>query len=405
MAPIFDYKAYDSTGRTQKGIVEAEHAKAARQKLKKQGLMVTEVLEKSAARPTGGSSVPFFGGKVGIKDISMMTRQLASLVKANIPLVEALNALVEQVEHDVLKVVLEKVRQDVNEGSSLAKALGQHPKVFDTIFVNMVEAGESSGTLGLVLLRLADLKEAQMRLRNKVVSGMTYPVLMLGVAALLMVAIFTFVIPKLTKVFESMNKPIPPMTRAMMWVSGFVTDWWYLILAALIVGLVMFKNYIGSQNGRPKWDAFKLKSPVFGPLVRMIAMTRFASTMGTLLGSGVPILTAMNIAQKLVDNAPISDAINKARENITEGQSIADPLKRSGQFPPMVIHMIAIGEKTGELPDMLRNISENYEEQVTARIEGMTALIEPAMIIGMGLVVGFIVMAVFVPLLDISNIK
>jgi general secretion pathway protein F len=168
---------------------------------------------------------------------------------------------------------------------------------------------------------------------------------------------------------------------------------------------MVFFNYIRSARGRPKWDAFKLKSPVFGPLVRMVAMTRFSSTMGTLLGSGVPILTAMSIARNLVDNIPIAEAINKARENITEGQSIADPLRRSGEFPPMVIHMISIGEKTGELPDMLRNISENYEEQVTAKIEGMTALIEPAMIIGMGIVVGFIVIAVFVPLLDISNIQ
>ncbi len=405
MAPIFDYKAVARDGKAQKGTVEAEHAKAARQKLKKQGLMVTDVIEKSAARPGGSAAMPFFGGRVGIKDISMMTRQLASLVKANIPLVEALNALVEQIEHEVLKVVLEKVRQDVNEGLSLAKALSAHPKVFDTIFVNMVEAGESSGTLSLVLLRLADLKEAQMRLRNKVVSGMTYPVLMMGVAAILMVGIFTFVIPKLTKVFESMNKPIPPVTRAMMWVSGMVTDWWFLIVGALIIGAMVFFNYIRSAKGRPKWDAFKLKSPVFGPLVRMVAMTRFSSTMGTLLGSGVPILTAMSIARNLVDNIPIAEAINKARENITEGQSIADPLRRSGEFPPMVIHMISIGEKTGELPDMLRNISENYEEQVTAKIEGMTALIEPAMIIGMGIVVGFIVIAVFVPLLDISNIQ
>jgi len=234
---------------------------------------------------------------------------------------------------------------------------------------------------------------------------MTYPVLMMGVAMVLMVGIFTFVIPKLTKVFESMNKPVPPMTKMLMWTSGFVIDWWWLLLAVLVVGLMTFLNFIRSPSGRTKWDAFKLSAPVFGPLVRMIAMTRFSSTMGTLLGSGVPILTAMAIARNLVDNIPIADAISKARENITEGQSIAEPLKRSGEFPPMVIHMIAIGEKTGELPDMLRNISENYEEQVSARIDGMTALIEPPMIIGMGLVVGFIVMAVFVPLLDISNIK
>ncbi|MEN9722241.1 MAG: ral secretion pathway protein [Pseudomonadota bacterium] len=405
MAPIFDFKAFTPEGKAQKGIVEAESSKAARQKLKKQGLMVTEITEKSASKPTSAASVPFLGGRVSIKEIALMTRQLASLIKANIPLVEALNALVEQIEVEVLKVVLEKVRQDVNEGSSLAKALSAHPKVFDTIFVNMVEAGESSGTLSLVLLRLADLKEAQMRLRNKVVSGMTYPVLMMGVASLLMIGIFTFVIPKLTKVFESMNKAIPPTTKALMWLSGFVTEWWYLILLALFVGTSTFLSYIRSEAGRPKWDAFKLRSPVFGPLVRMVAMTRFASTMGTLLGSGVPILTAMSIAKNLVDNIPIANAITKARDNITEGQSIADPLKRSGEFPPVVIHMIAIGEKTGELPGMLKNIAETYEEQVTAKIEGMTALIEPAMIIGMGLVVGFIVMAVFVPLLDISNLK
>ncbi len=405
MAPIFDYKAFSGDGKPRKGIVEAESAKTARQKLKKQGLMVTEITEKTAARPSSSGGVPFFGGRVGVKEVALMTRQLASLVKANIPLVEALNALVEQTEVEVLKVVLERVRQDVNEGSSLAKALSSHPRVFDTIFVNMVEAGESSGTLGLVLLRLADLKEAQMRLRNKVVSGMTYPVLMMGVASLLMVGIFTFVIPKLTKVFESMNKAIPPTTLALMWLSDFITEWWYLLLAGLFIAITIFSKYIRSPNGRPRWDAFKLKSPVFGPLVRMIAMTRFASTMGTLLGSGVPILTAMAIARNLVDNVPISNAISKARENITEGQSIADPLKRSGEFPPVVIHMIAIGEKTGELPGMLKNIADTYEEQVTAKIEGMTALIEPAMIIGMGLVVGFIVMAVFVPLLDISNLK
>jgi general secretion pathway protein F len=405
MAPIFDFRAFSTDGKAQKGIIEAENSKAARQKLKKQGLMVTEITEKSASKPSSSGSVPFLGGRVSVKEIAMMTRQLASLVKANIPLVEALNALVDQTEVEVLKVVLEKVRQDVNEGTSLAKALSAHPKVFDNIFVNMVEAGESSGTLSLVLLRLADLKEAQMRLRNKVVSGMTYPVLMMGVASLLMIGIFTFVIPKLTKVFESMNKPIPPSTKALMWASGFITEWWYLLLAAVVIAIVSFTRYIASEAGRPKWDAFKLRSPVFGSLVRMVAMTRFASTMGTLLGSGVPILTAMSIARNLVDNVPISNAISKARDNITEGQSIADPLRRSGEFPPVVIHMISIGEKTGELPGMLKNIADTYEEQVTAKIEGMTALIEPAMIIGMGLVVGFIVMAVFVPLLDISNIK
>lgn len=404
MAPIYDFKAFSADGKQQKGIIEAETQKAARLKLKKRGLVVTEILEKTASRPRSSASVPFFGGRISVREIALMTRQLASLVKANIPLVEALNALVEQTENERLKVVLAQVRQDVNEGSSLAKACSTHPKIFDTIFVNMIEAGESSGTLGLVLLKLADLKEAQMRLRSKIVSGMTYPGLMMVVALGLLMAIFTFVIPKLIGIFESMNKPMPATTRILADTSDFVISWWPAILAATVLGLWLFRRYIRTESGRAKWDAFKLHAPVFGPLIRMIAITRFASTMSTLLSSGVPILTSMTIARNLVDNVPIAKAIATARENITEGQSIADPLRRCGEFPPLVIHMIAIGEKTGELPDMLKNISDTYEEQVSARVDAMTSLLEPLMIVGMGGVVGFIVFSVFMPLLQISNV-
>lgn len=402
--PIYEYKALTPAGKPEKGLVEADSAKSARTKIKKMGLLVTEITEKSAVGKAKSSGITF-GGKASVKDLAMMTRQLASLVKANIPLVEALNALVEQTEKESIKVTLSKVRDDVNQGSSLAKAFSQHPKVFDTIFVNMVEAGESSGTLGLVLLRLADLKEGQMRLRSKIISGMTYPALMMGVAMLLLVAIFTFVIPKLTKIFDSMNKPIPATTKVLMVMSDTVINYWYIFLAGFIISAIVFRNYITSEAGRPKWDAFRLKVPIFGPLGRMIAVTRFAGTMATLLGSGVPILTSMSIARNLVGNLLIARAIETARENITEGQSIAQPLRKSGEFPPLVIHMIAIGEKTGELPQMLRNIAESYEEQVNTRIEGMTALLEPLMIIGMGGVVGFIVLAIFIPLLEISNIR
>jgi general secretion pathway protein F len=370
MAPIYDYKAVGADGKGQRGIVESETLKSARQKLKKQGLMVTEIVEKTSAHPNSSGGIPFLAGRVSVKDIAMITRQLASLIKANVPLVEGLNALVEQVERDNLKVILSQVRQDVNEGLSLAKAMGKHPKAFDSIFINMVEAGESSGTLGVVLLKLADLKEAQ-----------------------------------LTQVFESMNKPVPLITQVLMYISDFIVSWWPLIAVAVFTSISMFIRWTVSPMGRPKWDRFKLKIPVFGPLVRMIAVTRFASTMSTLLGSGVPILNAMSISKNLVGNVPIAEAVAKARENITEGQSIAEPLRRSGEFPPMVIHMIAIGEKTGELPEMLRNISENYEEQINTQIDGMTALLEPMMIIGMGGVVGVIVMAIFVPLLEISNIN
>ena len=405
MAPIFDYKGFNPTGKALRGIIEAENQKAARAKLKKQGMMVTEITEKTTAKPGSSGGIPFFGGRVGSRDIALMTRQLASLVKANIPLVEALNALVDQTENEKLKVTLSQVRQDVNEGSSLAKATAVHPKIFDNIFVNMIEAGESSGTLSLVLVRLASLKEAQMRLKSKVVSGMTYPALMMVVATSLMLAIFTFVIPKLTKIFESSNKPIPALTKALMVMSDVLVQWWF-VFAGIGFGLyTLFRKYVRSETGRAKWDQFKLKLPVIGPLVRMIAVTRFSSTMATLLDSGVPIVIAMNIARNLVDNVPIAKAIASARENITEGQSISDPLRRSGEFPPMMIHMIAIGEKTGELPDMLKSIAETYEEQVSTKIDALTSLLEPLMIIGMGLAVGVIVISVFMPLMEIMNIN
>ncbi len=404
MAPIYDYKALNAAGKSIKGTIDSENQKAARQKLKKQGLTVVDIGEKTAKSTASSGGIPFLSGRISVREVSMATRQIASLVKANVPLVEAIAAVVDQTEKPALKWILAQVKQDVNEGLTLAKATAKHPKAFDTIFINMIEAGESSGTLGVVLIKLADLKEAQLRLRSKVIGGMTYPVLMLIVATGLMVGIFTFVMPKLAGVFESMKKPMPPTTVFLMWVSDMLVSYWYAIGAAAFTAWSLFFKYIRSSTGKPKWDTFKLKMPIFGELVQLIAVTRFSSTLSTLLSSGVPILNAMTIAKNLVDNIPIANAIQQARENITEGQSIAEPLKRSGMFPSMMLHMIAIGEKTGELPDMLQNVASNYEEQVNTKIDSMTTLLEPIMIIGMGGMVGFIVLSVFVPLMEIQNV-
>ncbi len=403
--PLYEYKALGSDGKISKGLIEADSQKTARLKLKKQNQMVTEIIEKSLAKKTAGAGLPFLSGRVSQEDIASMTRQLASLVKANIPLVDALNALVEQLDSVGLKTVVSQVRESVNEGSSLAKALANHPKVFDNIFINMVEAGESSGTLGLVLLRLADLKEAQARLKRKIVGGMTYPAVMFFVAIAVLFGIFTFVIPKLQQIFVSMNKALPLSTEILIGISSFTVEWWPALIVGFFVALGMFVRYINTARGRDKWDRFKLTAPVFGRITRMIGVNRFASTMSTLLGSGVPILTAMSIAKNLVENVHLARAIETARSNITEGQSIAEPLKRSGEFPPLVIHMISIGEKTGELPTMLKNVSDSYEEQVTTAIDGMTALLEPVMIIFMGGTVGFIVISVIMPLMEMSNLS
>jgi general secretion pathway protein F len=407
--PVYDYKAVGPDGKNVKGHVDSDSSKNARIKLKKQGLMVTDIFEKNALPKLGNKNASpvgsLFGPRVSQDEVAIMTRQLASLVKANIPLVDALSALVEQIESVGLKTVLSQVREAVNEGGSLAKSLAIHPKVFDNIFINMVEAGESSGTLGMVLLRLADLKETQSRLKRKVIGGMTYPLIMLVVATMVLIAIFAFVIPKLQQIFVSMNKALPPTTVALIWISTNLTTYWWLL--AIIVGTIgySFNRYIQTKSGREKWDRFKLSAPVLGRVTRMVGVTRFAGTMSTLLGSGVPILTAMGIARNLVGNVHLARAIEDARANITEGQSIADPLRRSGEFPPLVIHMIAIGEKTGELPAMLKSVSDNYEEQVTVAIDSMTALLEPAMIVFMGGTVGFIVVSIIMPIMDMSNIS
>lgn len=403
---LFDYKALNPQGRTEKGFIEAENVKAARIKLKKRGLAVTAIQEKTAASAQkSGGGLPFMGSRVGARPLALLTRQLASLVKANIPLVEALNAVVEQTDQVRLKVAIEQVKQDVNEGTSLAKALAKHGDIFDITYINMVEAGESSGTLSLVLVRLADLKEAQLRLRGKVVSGMTYPVLIMIVGGVLVIAVFTFLIPKLTKIFDSMNKAIPPQTQFMMAISDLLTGYWYALGAGAFALFQLWRRWVKTPAGRLKWDGFKLRVPYFGTLFRMIAVTRFANTMGTLLESSVPIMTAMSISKNLTGNVLIANAIDRARENIKEGQSIAEPLKRSGEFPPLVIHMISVGERTGELPSMLKNVSETFEEQVTARITGLVNIIEPAMIVVMGGFVAFIFFAIFVPLMEIGNFK
>ena len=408
MAPIFDYKGFSPSGKAVKGTVDADTAKSGRLKLKKQGITVTEIDEKSAGKSSGAKgsfSIPFLSGRVSQKHITLATRQLASLIKANVPLVEALNALVEQVNNDRLKVVFAQVRQDVNEGSSLAKALASHPKIFDNIFVNMVEAGESSGTLGLVLLRLAELKEAQLRLTSKVVSGMTYPAIMMVLGIVVVFVIFLYVIPNITKIFENSNKPLPLITKVMIMASKFFVSYWYIMFAVIGGSAFIFMRYIRSERGKPVWDRFRLSAPIFGELNRIVAVTRFASTLSVLLGSGVPIMTCMTIARNLVGNVHIERAIESARENISEGQTIAEPLKKSGQFPPLVIHMIMIREKTGELPQMLHSVATTYEEQTNATVERMTALLEPLMIVIMGGFVALVVLAVFIPMTEMSNIR
>jgi general secretion pathway protein F len=344
------------------------------------------------------------GGRITADDIAITTRQLAVLVGAGVPLVEALGALVDQVDHERMKRVVSDVRQRVNEGSSLADALSAHGKVFSTLYVNMIRAGESSGALEIVLVRLADFTESQARLRSKVIGTLTYPAAMLGIGTVIMAILFTVVIPKITKIFDETKVTLPWTTRALIGFSTTVHDWWWAFLLLFACAVALAARWRRTPDGRAVWDRWVLTAPLFGNLIRQIAIARFSRTLSTLLKSGVPLLTSLDIVKNIVGNVQLAAVVEASREAIKEGESIAAPLKRSGEFPPLVYHMVAIGERSGQLEEMLTNVANAYDAQVETKIGALTALLEPFMIVAMGVVVAFIVFSILMPILQINNL-
>lgn len=403
--PIYSYRGMDRSGKETKSTVNVESIAAAKQKIKSMGIMLIDIREQKAQGTSGGSSLLQLRGSVNVEDLAMMTRQLATLIKAKIQIVEALAALVDQVDNATLRLVLADLRQKVNEGASLAKALQDHPKVFNSVYVNMVEAGEASGTLEIVLLRLADFTEAQVKLKNKIKGAMTYPVIMAVFGFAMMNVIFIFVIPKMAKIFTSTKRELPFITKVCIWISEFLQNYWWLMIAAIVGGAFLINKYLNTPTGRAQWHTIQLKLPVLGMLIKMINVSRFCSTLGTLMNSGVPILTAMNIVKNLIPNVHMKDAVEKARISVSEGASITAPLIASGYFPALVTHMIRLGERSGELEPMLKIISENYEDQVESKISGLTSILEPIMMICLGVAVGFIVFAVVIPMMDLNKIS
>ena len=405
--PVFEYKALSAAGKPVQGLKEAESPKTLRAALKREGVFLTEVLGEQQQQAQQAREVNvrrWVVGRVGADDLAIMTRQLAVLVHAGIPLVEALNALVEQVEHERLKRVISDVKQRVNEGASLADALAVHAKVFSTLYVNMIRAGESSGALDVVLVRLADFTESQARLRSKVMGALTYPAAMGVVGGAIMLVLFAVVIPKITKIFEDTQVTLPWTTKVLMAFSTFVSTWWWALVLLAAAGAWGFLRWKETPPGRARWDRFKLTVPVFGRLIRTIAIGRFSRTLATLLKSGVPLLSAMDIVKNIVGNVRLAEVVEQARTAIAEGESIAAPLKRSGEFPPLVHHMVAIGERSGSLEEMLGNVADAYEDQVKTTVAALTSLMEPLMIVMMGAVVTFIVFSVLMPILQINTL-
>lgn len=402
--PIFEYKGINQAGKDKSGTIDAENIKVARSKLKKDGIFVTDIKNKVKAAAKKNSS-PLFQKSVPVKDLALMTRQLAVLIKSQIPLVDALAAVSEQVENPTLAEALADAKNMVNEGSPFYKALAKYPHIFDNIFVSMCEAGEMSGSLDVILLRLADFTESAAKLRQQVTSALTYPMIMLVLVFIILMGLFTFVIPKMVTVFESAPElQLPWYTQVIIDISTFVTNYWYIILGFIIGTYVLFNNWKKSPAGRPQWDAISLTMPVFGQVIRMVAVSRFTRTLATLLTGGVPMLNALDIVRNVVDNAVVATAIDDARNNISEGESIAGPLSKSGQFPPIVIHMVKIGEKTGELENMLTQVSDAYDFTVQNKIESMTSMITPAITIVMGAVVMIIVLSIVIPMFEMTNL-
>jgi general secretion pathway protein F len=405
--PVFEFKALNAAGKPITGLREADSPRTLRTVLRREGVYLTEVVAEKSQQQAASREVNvrrWIGGRVSPQELAVTTRQLAVLIKAGVPLVEAMTALVDQVDHERLKRVLGDVKQKVNEGTALADALGAHPKIFSSLYVNMIRAGEHSGALEVVLRRLADFTESQARLRSKIAATMVYPIAMMCVGGLVMGILFTSVVPKITRILEESGAALPWYTSLTIGFSNLVAGYWWAILASLALAVWGFLRWKASPAGRERWDRFRLRAPLFGPVARQIAVGRFARTLATLLQSGVPVLTALDNVKGIMGNVRLAQVIDEARDAIREGESIAAPLKRSGEFPPLVHHMVSVGERSGALEEMLGNVADTYESQVEASITALTSLLEPLMIVGMGVVVAFVVFSVLMPILQINNL-
>ena len=405
--PGFEYKGLEvASGKAVKGYRDADSPKALRALLRREGVLLTLATPENerSARAKRDIQLLAFLYRPSSSDVAVLTRQLATLVRAGVPLVESISALVDQVEKESLVRILTDVAENLKEGRDFASSLGAHPKVFPPLYVNMVAAGEASGTLESVLERLADFMEGQARLKGKLISALAYPVLMTLISTVLVGALMIGVVPKVTSMFESMQQELPWYTALLIFVSDTLAGYWWLIIGVLSGIYYVFKRWRATPGGRLIWDRFMLKVPVFGRLNLLVAVARFSRTLSTLLASGVALLPAMDIVKSVLGNAQLETVVKTATGSIREGESIAEPLRRSGYFPPMVTHMIAVGEKSGQLEQMLQNVSRAYEADVDTRITTLTSLLEPLIIVVMGGMVAFIAMAIIMPLVQMNQL-
>ena len=404
--PAYEYTAIDSAGKKIKGSIDAENLRAARQRLRTQGIYPSEIHEgmEVGARKNKDLSNLFQSNKIPTKILAVSTRQLATLLDAGLPLVGALQALSEQTDSPAAKRTFVELREKVEEGTALAKALGQFPKSFPRLYTNMVASGEASGNLDSVLENLASYMEAQMELKRKVTSALFYPILMLILCTLVVLGLVVFVVPMIVDIFKKQGAVLPLPTRIMIGLSDFIIFYWWIPVGLGFLAVYAFKNYYRSPAGRARIDDIILRLPLIGGIYQKVATARIAGTLGTLVLSGVGLLTALEITRNIVSNVHLQNALDTAKDGVREGKSLARELAKSGRFPTLLSHMIAIGETSGKLEQMLEKAGKSYESEANATLAGLSTLIEPFMIIGVGVIVLCVVLSILMPMMDMISV-
>lgn len=400
--PIFNYVAKDQLGKTLNSTIEADDQNAVIERLRQQNLIIVSISE-GKTKPKSFLTAAT-QKKIKIDDLVVFSRQLATMVDSGIPLVQGLDILSEQLENKSFKEIIAKTRHDIETGSSLSEAIGRHPKVFSSLYINMVKAGESSGMLDDILDRLATYLEKTAALQRKIKSSLIYPAMVTAMAILITTVLIVKVVPTFKGIFDILGGTLPTPTRVLIAFSDLVRHYFPFLIGALVVLIFALMRYIHTEQGRLQWDRLLLRLPVFGQLFRKVSVAKFSRTLSTLVKSGVPILTSLGIVGKTAGNKVIEIAVTNVRSSIREGENIAKPLAQSGVFPPMVVRMIAVGEQTGEMEKMLSKIADFYDEQVDAAVSGLTSMIEPLIIAFLGVVIGSIVIAMFLPIFKITEL-
>ncbi len=397
----YNYAVRDKAGKVVKGKLDGENKAAVQAKLAQMGYIILELDQQGSLAGLGSLK---FGTGVKPKDITIFARQFSTMINAGLSLTKCLTILSAQTESAGLRDVIGQIGKDVESGQSLSDSLGKHPKVFPPIFVNMVRAGETGGVLDEVLNRVADHFESEQKLKGKIQSAMTYPLAMGGLVLVVLAAMMVFVVPTFEKMFKDMGGTLPFMTQLLVDISHFVAGWGGLVLLVSVIAVIALFKWWSKGPGRTIWDSAKLNMPIFGSLIRKISLAKFTRTFGTLVSAGVPILSALDIVADTAGNEVVANAVKKARSAIKEGETIAKPLAESKVFPSMLVQMIAVGEETGALDTMLNKIADFYDEEVSTAVDGLTSLIEPLMMATLGVIVGGMVIALYLPMFTIITL-